>query len=63
MTQAVIRVILVIALLETHLPLADTEDKRGTTNYFSAFDEVPNLNHTQLTLKIDFSSKVVEHGK
>lgn len=50
------------ALLFGRLPLVGTE-KEGDPSSAGLLDDMQSSNCSQLTLKMEFSSKVVEHGK
>lgn len=50
------------ALLFGRLPLVGTE-KEGDSSSTGFMDDAQSSNCSQLTLKMEFSSKVVEHGK
>lgn len=50
------------ALLFGRLPLVGTE-KEGDPSSAAFLDDVQSSNCSELTLKMEFSSKVVEHGK
>lgn len=54
--------LMMAALLFGRLPLVGTEREGGPSS--AAFSEgLQSSNCSELTLKVDFSSRVVEHGK
>lgn len=63
MTLTAVWLLVVVALLVGYVPLAGTEEERPTYSSSFSSDWISNSNCSQLTLKLDFSSKVVEHGK
>ncbi|KAK3548464.1 hypothetical protein QTP70_013154 [Hemibagrus guttatus] len=53
--------LVVVALLAGNAPQAGTEDERATFSSSFSSDGFSSSNCSQLTLKLDFSSKLVEH--
>lgn len=52
-----------VALLAGYVGPAGTEEKRAAFSSSFSSDGLSSSNCSQLTLKLDFSSKVVEHGE